>query len=71
MSAASKANKEVQNGTFFGDKEAQRIFKNLDSEEQKKFKAEVRKWKADVIASREKDETGNELDLKNEKDKLN
>ena len=70
MSAASKANQEVQNGTFFGDKEAQRIFKNLDSEEQKNFKAEVRKWKADVIASREKDETGIELDLKDEKEKL-
>ena len=38
MSAASKAKKEVQNGTFFGDEEAKRIFKNLDSEEQKKFK---------------------------------
>jgi hypothetical protein len=70
MSAASKANQEVQNGTFFGDKEAQRIFKNLDSEEQKNFKAEVRKWKADVIASREKDETAIELDLKSEKEKL-
>ena len=70
MSATSKANKEIQNETFFGNKEAQRIFKNLDSEEQKNFKAEVRKWKADVIASREKDETGRELDLKNEKEKL-
>jgi hypothetical protein len=70
MSNASKANKEIQNETFFGNKEAQRIFKNLDSEEQKKFKAEVRTWKADVISSREKDETGNELDLKKEKDRL-
>jgi hypothetical protein len=70
MSAASKANKEVQNGTFFGNKEAQRIFNNLDSEEQKKFKAEVRTWKADVISSREKDETGSELDLKTEKELL-
>ena len=30
MSAASKANQEVQNGTFFGDKEAHaRIFKKF------------------------------------------
>ena len=70
MSAASKAKKEVDNGTFFGDKEAQRIFKNLDSEEQKKFKEEVAKWKAAVIKSREEDETGIELDLQDEKEKL-
>ena len=67
MKAASQANQEIQNETFFGDEEAQRIFKNLDSEEQKKFKQEVREWKTNIINSREKDNTGAELDLANEK----